>query len=615
MVVEPGHRMLCRRAVVQTPARDAVVVSPTTDTRRVRSLPRWLVYALVVVVLAAGGVLSAGTAAVRSPLPQLDGEVTLPGLNDRVTVLREGHGVPQVYADQPEDLFEAQGYLAAQDRFYEMDVRRHAAAGRLSELFGASQVATDTYVRTLGFRRTAEAELALQSPSTRRYLDAYASGVNAYLRGRSLGQISLEYTLLQLRGRDAQPEEWSAVDSLAVLKVFGWQLGSNAGAEAVQAQVVSAVGPDRAADLSPDHPLPGMEPVVESGTVVGTVFDPAAGTSAGAPRSAAVPDVPAGARGAVAGARAGAGDADRPVRLGGGHRVQLVGGQRRAHGERRADAVQRPAPGHGHPVAARPGRAALHDAWRPQCPFDVTGFSITGMPGVVIGRNASIAWGLTTSYADVADLYLEDVVDGTARVGDALRAPDRPHRGAARRGRGRPPHDHRPVLAARPAAVRRRPRRPRRPAGSRAGPPTATRSPWPGPARPRAGRWTRSSASTPPRAGRQFRPAAALLGVPSQNLVYADVQGNIGYQLPGQIPIRRAGDGRTPVPGLGHGVRLGRHDPLRPAAVRREPGERDHRRGEQPGDRRALPVRARLGLLLRLAQPGDPRPARRTRRA
>ena len=187
-----------------------MVVSPSTDTRLVRTLPRWLVYALVVVVLVAGGSVSVGLAAVRRPLPQLDGELTLPGLNGRVTVLREAHGVPQVYAEQPEDLFEAQGYLAAQDRFYEMDVRRHAAAGRLSELFGASQVPTDTYVRTLGFRRTAEAELALQSPSTRRYLDAYASGVNAYLRGRSPGQISLEYTLLQLRGRDEAPQEWSA---------------------------------------------------------------------------------------------------------------------------------------------------------------------------------------------------------------------------------------------------------------------------------------------------------------------------------------------------------------------------------------------------------------------
>ncbi|MGI3783159.1 MAG: penicillin acylase family protein [Janthinobacterium lividum] len=512
-----------------------------------RHVPRWLVYALVVVVLAAGGLLSAGTAAVRSPLPQLEGEVTLPGLNGRVTVLREAYGVPQVYADQPEDLFEAQGYLAAQDRFYEMDVRRHAAAGRLSELFGASQVPTDTYVRTLGFRRTAEAELALQSPSTRRYLDAYASGVNAYLRGRSLGEISLEYSLLQLRGRDEEPEEWSAVDSLAILKVFGWQLGSNAGAEAVQAQVVGAVGPERAADLSPDHPLRGMDPVVDRGTVVGKVFDPAAGTSAGAPRASVAPAVPEAVSGVVAGARRaqetltglfGSGE-------GVGSNSWVVSGAHTASG---APMLSNDP----HLDTAIPSvltQVGLHcTTVAAQCPFDVSGFSITGMPGVVIGRNTSIAWGLTTSYADVADLYLEDVVDDTVRVGsryeplavrtEELRVAgeDDPRTITVRSSR------HGPLLSdADPSTAA---------AGRVRGGPAngyAVALAWTGstPSRSMDAIFGFDAAS----GWAQFRAAAALLGVPSQNLVYADVAGNIGYQLPGQIPLRRAGDGRTPVPG------------------------------------------------------------------
>ena len=518
-----------------------------------RHVPRWLVYALVVVVLVAGGSLSAGLAAVRSPLPQLEGEATLPGLNGRVTVLREAYGVPQVYADQPEDLFEAQGYLAAQDRFYEMDVRRHAAAGRLSELFGASQVPTDTYVRTLGFRRTAEAELALQSPSTRRYLDAYASGVNAYLRGRSLGQISLEYTLLQLRGRDQEPEEWSAVDSLAILKVFGWQLGSNAGPETERAQVVSAVGAERAADLYPEHPLPGMDPIVEGGDVVGKVFDPDAGASGSGARSPRVssttstPATPAAASGALAGAQRaratltglfGSGD-------GIGSNSWVVSGAHTASG---APMLSNDP----HLATAIPSaltQVGLHcETAAAACPFDVTGFSITGMPGVVIGRNASIAWGLTTSYADVQDLYLEDVVGDTVRVGsryeplavrtEELRVAgeDRPRTVTVRSSR------HGPLLSdADPATAA---------AGRVPGGPTqgyAVALAWAG--------------STPSRSmdavlgfdaasgWRQFRAAAALLGVPSQNLVYADVAGNIGYQLPGQIPLRRVGDGRTPAPG------------------------------------------------------------------
>ena len=109
----------------------------------------------------------------------------VPGLKGQVEVLRDSFGVPNIYADNPEDLFLAQGYVQAQDRFFEMDFRRHLAAGRLSELFGKSQLETDAYVRTLGWRRVAEQELALLAPSTRRYLDAYAAGVNAYLEGRT----------------------------------------------------------------------------------------------------------------------------------------------------------------------------------------------------------------------------------------------------------------------------------------------------------------------------------------------------------------------------------------------------------------------------------------------
>lgn len=111
--------------------------------------------------------------------PQVSGKATLHGLSVDVTVLRDRWGVPQIYADDAEDLFRAQGYVHAQDRFWEMDFRRHVTAGRLSELFGKSTLDTDQVVRTLGWRHMAEQELSLLSPETRRYLDAYSQGVNA----------------------------------------------------------------------------------------------------------------------------------------------------------------------------------------------------------------------------------------------------------------------------------------------------------------------------------------------------------------------------------------------------------------------------------------------------
>jgi penicillin amidase len=155
----------------------------------VRRIPRWAIFTVVVVLIAAAGLAGFSIATVRRSFPVQDGEISLGGLDSRVEVLRDSHGVAQIYADDAEDLFEAQGYVQAQDRFYEMDVRRHITAGRLSELFGASQVETDTYLRTLGWHRVAEQELPLLSASTRRYLDAYAAGVNSYLRGRSPAEI------------------------------------------------------------------------------------------------------------------------------------------------------------------------------------------------------------------------------------------------------------------------------------------------------------------------------------------------------------------------------------------------------------------------------------------
>ena len=105
--------------------------------------------------------------------------------------------------------------MAAQDRFFEMDVRRHVTSGRLSELFGADALETDKYIRTMGWRRVAEAEWALLETETREALSAYAEGVNAYLEQNGTTEIALESTILGLSGLDYEPEPWEPADSLA----------------------------------------------------------------------------------------------------------------------------------------------------------------------------------------------------------------------------------------------------------------------------------------------------------------------------------------------------------------------------------------------------------------
>ena len=192
---------------------------------------RRLIRVLVITGFVLGTILVVltGTAVfvVRHSFPSYDGKAELPGLDAQVEVIRDEHGIPQIYADNADDLFAAQGYVHAQDRFFEMDFRRHVTSGRLAELFGEDALETDKFVRTLGWRRVAERELPLLAPSTRRYLEVYAGGVNAYLDQRQGSGLSLEYAVLSLNGLDYRPEPWTAADSLAWLKAMAWDLRGN----------------------------------------------------------------------------------------------------------------------------------------------------------------------------------------------------------------------------------------------------------------------------------------------------------------------------------------------------------------------------------------------------
>ncbi|WP_375423427.1 penicillin acylase family protein [uncultured Friedmanniella sp.] len=521
-----------------------------------RRLPRWLLFPAIALVLALVVLPVVVVGGVRQSFPQLSGRLSLPGLKAPVDVLRDSYGVPQIYADNAEDLFEAQGYVVAQDRFYEMDFRRHVAAGRLAELYGESQVKTDAYVRTLGWRRTAEAELGLLSSSTRRYLDAYAAGVNSYLQGRSDSDISLEYALLGVEGLDYTPEPWTAADSVSWLKVMGWQLGSNINLETSRALVTAKVGATRAAMLYPAYPLEGYDPIVRRGTVVGDAFSPDA---AAASRRPAVPGLSRGQLKAADGVLTRAAELNRtiPDVLGTdagsgetGSNSFAVAGTRTASGH----AILANDPHLATSIPSTFAQVGLHcRSVSTACPFDVSGYSLAAMPGVVIGHNTAISWGMTTSYADVQDLYLEQVRGDTVRVdttqGGAayqpltlrteqitVRGEDQPRTLRIRSSR------HGPLLSDVDDQLQR------------VGAPVVPG----GDAYAVALQWT---GSTPGRSMdavlaidaaqtfAQFRAAAKLLSAPSQNLLYADTAGHIGYQLPGAIPVRGRGDGQLPSPG------------------------------------------------------------------
>jgi penicillin amidase len=168
-----------------------------------------------------------GFITIRRSYPQIEGTLSIPGLSEEVKIIRDSMGIPHIYASNEADLFLAQGYVHAQDRFFQMDFWRHIGAGRLSEMFGESQVETDIFLRTFGWERIAQEEWNLIDSETRSILQAYADGVNAYLADHDGVDLSLEYAILKLLSPSYSPTMWQPVNTLTWAKVMAFDLSGN----------------------------------------------------------------------------------------------------------------------------------------------------------------------------------------------------------------------------------------------------------------------------------------------------------------------------------------------------------------------------------------------------
>jgi penicillin amidase len=511
--------------------------------------------ALTVIVATVG----AGWLVQRS-FPQTSGELVLPGLDAEVEVLRDRLGIPTIVADTSHDLFFAQGFVHAQDRFWEMDVRRHITAGRLSEMFGSSQVETDEFVRTLGWRQVAEQELQLLSDETLAALQAYADGVNAYLADRPATEVSLEYAALRLTARDYEIESWTPADSVSWLKAMAWDLRANIEEETGRALVGASIGV-RVNDLYPRYPYDRHRPIVTAGSVVDGEWVP--GNSSTGEDS----DSRTATKGASPALRppalvvSGLDDVRSGVRKldewlgaygpGVGSNSFAVTGERSASG--------------GALLANDPHLApSLPGIWYQAnlqcrevgatCPYAVSGFTFSGVPGVIIGHNDTIAWGFTNNGVDVMDLAYEALNDERYVRGSRLEPLDVSTETIEVAGGDPVEVDIRatewgPLVSDVGDQQRELTEQAFNPASL------------PGQADEVAValRWT---ALTPGRTAdailalnkasnfEEFRTAAAFFEVPSQNMLYADVDGHIGYQMPGMVPVRpEANDGTVPVNG------------------------------------------------------------------
>lgn len=535
----------------QTRAEDEF--SLRTLFRRAPRRVRWSAYVAAVLALLMVVLVVTMVVFVRRPLPVTDGELELAALDAPVEVIRDDHGIAQIYADTDADLMRAQGFVAAQDRFFEMDVRRHVTAGRLSELFGEDGLETDKYIRTMGWRRVAEEEWALLDAETRDALSAYAEGVNAYLEQNGPTELAVEYTILGLTGLDYEPEPWEPVDSLAWLKAMAWDLRGNMDEEIARVRAGLDHTPEEVAELYPAYDTEAHPPIVGTGGVVDGVFEQnATGNSTRNPRR---PAYNAETVEALAELQAGL---DRlPEMLGRGDGIGsnswVVDGEHSSTGQPLL--ANDP-----HLGISQPGiwmQTGLHcREITPDCTLDVSGFAFSGVPGVIIGHNADIAWGFTNLGPDVTDLYLERI-EGTSWIQDGKAKPLalRTETIKVRDGEDFTLHiretAHGPLLSDVSKEL------------STVGANAPTDEPGEPGERGNgyavALQWTALQPTTTAdavlalnRAGNwdEFRAAASDFAVPAQNMVYADREGHIGYQAPGLVPIRKSGNtGAMPAEG------------------------------------------------------------------
>ncbi|MGW3418176.1 penicillin acylase family protein [Streptomyces phaeochromogenes] len=522
---------------------------------------------LIVLVLAIIGGVAYGSfwsiSTVRASFPQTKGSISLDGLSGPVNVKRDGYGIPQIYASTDADLFMAQGYVQAQDRFYEMDVRRHMTAGKLSEMFGESQVDNDEFLRTLGWDRVAEKEYKTTlSAETKKYLQAYAKGVNAYLKGKDGADISLEYAALGFRN-DYEPKEWTPVDSVAWLKAMAWDLRGNMQDEIDRSLMTSRLGPKQIADLYPQYPYDRNKPIVQEGEYNSTTGEyqqgSDTGTGTGGTQSVAGTglannaEAPSGLQGQLSGLYKVLDDVPEAVGVNGngiGSNSWVVKGTHTITGK---------------PLLANDPHLSpsLPSVWyqmglhctgiSEKCQYDVSGYTFAGMPGVVIGHNKNIAWGMTNSGADVTDLYLEKLTGNGYEYDDKVKPfTSREEKINVAGGDAKTivvrETNNGPLLSDRDDELVK--------VGKKATVDSA--APDRGDGYGISLRWTALDPGNSMDAvfamnkatdWTEFRKAATLFDVPSQNLTYADTDDNIGYQLPGRIPIRGEGDGSLPSPG------------------------------------------------------------------
>ncbi len=476
-------------------------------------------------------------AAAVAAVADIGGDVPVEGLAQPVEVVRDRWGVPHIYAKTVEDLFTAQGYVAAQDRLWQMDVWRRVAMGELSEVFGPRFVDRDTLARLLRYRGDLDREWQAYSPDARRIVESFVRGINARVADVLARREGLPIEF-QLTG--SEPELWTP--EVVISRMAGFVMTRGARTEVQRAQIAARVGASRVSEFLP--PDPPVHLAVPDGLDLADITDEVLGLTQGTGdgfRALFGADTQADARSPwpawVPGATQGADRAASWASLEGTWNELATHGSNNWVVAGRRSVTGRPL------LATDPHRSLQVPSLRYTVHLNGPGWNVIGagepaLPGVALGHNDRIAFGFTVVGIDQQDLFVERLDPGdptrVARAGgfEPMRVEQ-----ATIQVRGEAPRvvdlrftRHGPVLHV--DRVRHR----------------AYALRWVG-AEPGTAGYLASLSLDVARNWEEFQAAAARWAVPSENLLYADVDGNIGWVVAGLTPVRQGWNGLLPVPG------------------------------------------------------------------
>src|SRR5579864_2246195 len=467
---------------------------PTLSVRRslLRRILLWLAGLLLLLVLGVGGY---AFYVAESALPRMDGHLQVRGLRSTVTVTRDSHGVPTIDAVSLPDLFFAQGYVTAQDRLWQMDIMRRFDAGELSEILGEDTLKIDREHRILGLRVAARKSLEMASPRDRSFFEAYARGVNAYI-GTHGDRLPIEFRILNYR-----PKPWLAEDSVVIANGMVKDLNYHYFEDALSREkILAKIGPELTADLYVnrswhDRPPTVMREDLQEPADNNANSDDDDDDDDGPDNSVTQSTFPSTSLNEL------------PVN---GSNDWVVSGAHTVTGKPLLSNDMHL----GHQMPNLWYEAHLHAA-----SLDVAGVTLPGMPYVIVGHNQRIAWGFTNVGLTVTDVYIENFnAQGAYQTPSGWVQPE--HRIEVIHIKGKPDVSvdvritrHGPVIT----------------------------DLVPGETRPLALRWTLYDSLHIPffdvdaaQNWDEFRRAFSQLDAPGQNVVYADVDGNIGYQTTGK---------------------------------------------------------------------------------